>query len=241
MSSFMPAISSEEVYLAPDAIIKAFSFTFVVYEKGNTLSFIFALCALVPIFIVVAMAVSFFINREYQSLFVILGILANEIVNDFLKHQFAQDRPPNLLVAKFRNVDPTTATELVEHFGMPSSHSQFMFFFACTVLCWFKVRSQLWKNVTFLSLFGLASIVAYSRVALHYHTVYQVLAGSFVGLVTGNLWKLFIINVLEPKVIPFLDSFSFLRDFLCLHSNENIESTVEFQALSARRLDKKNK
>src|SRR3989338_3980706 len=172
---------------ATEAIIKAFNFTFVVYEKGNLLSIIYALCALLPIFIVSSIVVIIFVNREYQSLFLMVGILVNEIVNDFLKHTFAQDRPANVYVAKFRNVSLDTP-ELVEHFGMPSSHSQFMFFFACTCLCWFRIRSKYWKNITWISLFSGASLVAYSRIAMHYHSIPQVLVGVSVGICTGTLW-----------------------------------------------------
>ena len=212
-----------------EAIIKAFSFTFVVYEKGNLLSLIYALCALLPIFIVAAIVVVVFVNREYQSLFLMIGLLVNELMNDFLKHTFAQDRPANIYVAKFRNVSVDTP-ELVEHFGMPSSHSQFMFFFACTCLCWFKVRTSFWRNIARISLFSVAGLVAYSRIAMHYHTIPQVLVGVSVGLITGTIWSYVTSLILVPKVIPILDSLSFVSNHLCFHSNEGVESTVEYQS-----------
>jgi len=222
---------------ASETIIKAFSFTFVVYEKGDLLSLIYALSALLPIFIVVAIATVVFVNREYQSLFLLSGIFVNELLNDFLKHSFAQDRPLNIYVAKFRNVDPSTPA-LVEHFGMPSSHSQFMFFFACTFLCWFRIRTDLWRTLTQLVAFSLAALVAYSRIAMHYHTPTQVLVGVSVGLAMGTIWKYFTNLILVPRLVPILNSFSFLTEFLSFHSNESIESTVEFHKNSVQSTNK---
>ncbi|KAL9648736.1 hypothetical protein ABK040_003673 [Willaertia magna] len=224
--------------------IKAFSFTFVVYEKGNILSFLYACGALIPIVIVISLATIVFVNREYQSGFVLFGILLNEICNHILKHSIAEQRPYNILVAKFRNISTHTesTTELVENYGMPSSHTQFMFFFTITVLCWFKIKTPFIRKLTVISLLLLSLFVAYSRIAMHFHTPLQVLGGAILGIMNGFIWRLIYFYIFKPKIIPFLESIPFITDTLSFHSNEHVLSTVDYQNECTRSsVDRKKK
>ncbi|KAI3474013.1 hypothetical protein Pfo_028801, partial [Paulownia fortunei] len=69
--------------------------------------------------------------------------------------------------------------------GWPSSHSQYMFFFAVyfTLLTNYRIgvlfRKQMW--IVGLVMWPLAVLTMYSRVYLGYHTVTQVFAGGGVG------------------------------------------------------------
>ena len=88
-------------------------------------------------------------------------------------------------------------------YGMPSSHAQFVAFFAVSLSLFLLLRhvpsiSTSYSPSTFteralLSLLACccASAVAASRVYLNYHTVKQVLVGIAAGALSGGLWFIF--------------------------------------------------
>lgn len=107
--------------------------------------------------------------------------------------------------------------------GMPSAHSQFTAFFASYVVMYtwkryvlsfakaapkqhppnVSLRSkfslnpvrQLEQTLTIIGAIILAILVCTSRVRLGYHTRVQVVAGAFVGFITGALWEALISHV----------------------------------------------
>jgi membrane-associated phospholipid phosphatase len=84
-------------------------------------------------------------------------------------------------------------------FGMPSSHAQFMAFFAAVMpdlagdasqtLLEGKHQKLAMMLIQSAALAG-AVLVAYARIHLGYHTGEQVLVGSLTGFLAGHLWKL---------------------------------------------------
>jgi dolichyldiphosphatase len=88
-------------------------------------------------------------------------------------------------------------------YGMPSSHSQFMSFFAVYLVLFLLLRhvphpksspSPLTKlervGASILAIIG-ASMVSASRIYLNYHTPKQVLAGCTAGVISALVWFLF--------------------------------------------------
>ncbi|KAJ6259733.1 Dolichyldiphosphatase [Drechslerella dactyloides] len=77
-------------------------------------------------------------------------------------------------------------------YGMPSSHTQFMFFFATYISLWIAVRNHAIpitvKPLLLLALPILATGIAAARVYLHYHTPRQVMVGAGAGVAIGIGW-----------------------------------------------------
>ena len=92
--------------------------------------------------------------------------------------------------------------QLFEEYGMPSSHSQFMFFVSVymTLFVAFRLKhnSAIFRVPWCLFCLVLAFLVAYGRIYLHYHTWAQVIVGSTIGTITGLLWFLIVHCVLTP-------------------------------------------
>lgn len=88
-------------------------------------------------------------------------------------------------------------------YGMPSSHAQFVAFFAVSLSLFLLLRHvpsistsyspSKFTERALLSLLACccASAVAASRVYLNYHTVKQVLVGVAAGALSGGLWFIF--------------------------------------------------
>ena len=107
--------------------------------------------------------------RERQNVWVvfILFMIANELFNRFLKTMIREERPSELN----SNKKDTT------YYGMPSGHSQHIFFSAMFL------QLQQIKYAEFIWLVAL--ITMYERVANNKHTVRQVIVGAIIGLGVG--------------------------------------------------------
>lgn len=154
--------------------------TLVVYDESSLLSWLLAIITLSPIFLYVAEACFILFRREYFGLTLILGQLINEIVNVALKEIIAEPRP-----------SPCEQSE----YGMPSAHSQAMFFVTSCVIVTLSRRrhkplSDWEKNFLYLFLITCSLLVCFSRVYLGYHSVAQVIVGALVGCVVGYFWTL---------------------------------------------------
>src|SRR4051794_35644582 len=77
-------------------------------------------------------------------------------------------------------------------YGMPSSHAQFVFFFATYLTLWCLLRNRFLTRSERLFVAGasiaLACCVASARVYLMYHTPKQVLVGVGAGYALGCAW-----------------------------------------------------
>ncbi|KAJ1555287.1 hypothetical protein HK405_002809, partial [Cladochytrium tenue] len=97
-----------------------------------------------------------------RSALAALGQLLCEVVAQAIKHLVRQPRPTQFLG---------------KGYGMPSSHAQFMAFFAVQ-----------------------ASLLVIFRVHLYYHTTAQVLTGLHIGVLLGVIWFLACERVILPAL-----------------------------------------
>ncbi|GMH28672.1 hypothetical protein Nepgr_030515 [Nepenthes gracilis] len=185
--------------------LKAVSLTHVRYEKGDQLGHFLAWVSLVPIFITFGGFVSHFVfRRELQGMFFALGILVSQFINEFVKSSVQQARP-----------ETCALLEICDSHGWPSSHAQYMFFFAMyfTLLSVRKAAISGGKNsasnskwILELVAWALALLTLYSRVYLGYHTVAQVFAGAFLGIFLGAFLNMIMRELREKMWLPRLIS-----------------------------------
>ncbi|KAK6511556.1 hypothetical protein TWF481_000471 [Arthrobotrys musiformis] len=172
MSCAAPLITGQDA-----SPLASLSITHVSYDPSDPISLVAAYLSLAPQALMAIYAVLIFSHRELEIILAFAGQLGNEAINYVLKRVIKEARPTNLKG---------------KGYGMPSSHTQFMFFFATYISLWIAVRNKFLpkpvKSLLLLSLPALAVGVAWARVYLHYHTVKQVLVGSGAGVVIGLGW-----------------------------------------------------
>ncbi|KAJ6498337.1 PAP2 superfamily-domain-containing protein [Mycena vulgaris] len=120
-------------------------------------------------------------TREYLIIMMWAGQLAGEALNLVLKHAVKQNRP---------------SYSAANGYGFPSSHSQYMGYFASFLMLHlyfrhrfattgYKILDQAWRAVIYLALSAWALVVAYSRYYLRYHSIAQILWGFGIGAALG--------------------------------------------------------
>lgn len=93
-------------------------------------------------------------------------------------------------------------------YGMPSTHSQAIAFFAAYFQCVATAarnddadgKGLSWLVVNGVTLFALA--VLWSRVRLQHHTVAQVLVGGLLGILSALIWHFTWLTVFKPHIRP---------------------------------------
>ncbi|KAJ2245490.1 hypothetical protein GGH97_002827 [Coemansia sp. RSA 475] len=178
--------------------LKSFGLTHFQYQDGDHFGELLALVSLAPIFIIVAETTIVFSRREITGILLLCGQLLNELFNLVLKLAICEPRPHE---------------HLGDGYGMPSSHSQFMGFFAVYVLMYFE--SQITTNIVQkrcvqIGAIVLSVLVVVSRVYLGYHTLRQVLAGVGIGVVAGIAWYQFVELVRRTGILDYA-----LRSGIC--------------------------
>ncbi|KAJ1993548.1 hypothetical protein GGI26_000678 [Coemansia sp. RSA 1358] len=185
---------------------------------------VLALASLFPVFLVVMETTIVLSRREATGILLLIGQLLNEASNLILKSVIQHDRP-NL--------------HLGDGYGMPSSHSQFMAFFASYTIIYLESRivtSPIHKRVVQAGAVVLGLLVMFSRIYLGYHTAPQVIAGGLVGLVSGCFWLWFVEYVIYPSgfVAFVLDwpvcQWLLLRDSRCISDIALAEYRLSRQA-----------
>lgn len=160
-------------------------FTSVVYERGDKASFLLGVLSLAPVaLILVTFTVAVMVRltsvgtKGQRPIWHIVdflqgGMLLNFVLSVVLKAVIKQPRPDH----------PWEQARRADH-GMPSNHSQFMFHY-CTALSIVIVRGTTRPRpvvvIQVACLLLLATLVAWSRVYNHYHTLEQVLVGMVLG------------------------------------------------------------
>jgi dolichyldiphosphatase len=135
-------------------------------------------------------------TRELTIITMWAGQLFCEGFNWVLKRAIKQDRP----------ID-----SLGNGYGFPSSHSQYMGFFASFLIChlYFRHRfascgypilDRAWRVLLYLGVGAWAVGVAYSRYHLKYHTPHQIIWGFAIGAFLGL--SLYITTELIPRSYP---------------------------------------
>ncbi|KAL3536300.1 hypothetical protein ACH5RR_004761 [Cinchona calisaya] len=212
--------------IPPHPTLKAVTLTHVRYRKGDQLGHFLAWVSLVPVFIGLGGFVSHFIfRRELQGMFFALGLLISQFINEVIKKSVQQARP-----------ETCALLEMCDSHGWPSSHSQYMSFFAVyfTLLTYKKIgilwRNQMW--VVGLLVWPLAILTMYSRVYLGYHTAAQVFAGAALGAVLGGVW-FSVVNSGLRCFFPVIEESAFGRLFY-VKDTSHIPNVLKFEYENAR-------
>ncbi|KAI1498234.1 PAP2 superfamily protein [Biscogniauxia marginata] len=169
--------------------LASLSLTHVHYDPTDRVSFICAWLALVPQGLCVAYATLIWSTREIEIALVFAGQLACEALNFALKRLIKEERP-RLMNGK--------------GYGMPSSHAQFVAYFAVSVALFLLLRhrppspgvrkrnhspmTMLERTMWSVACLLMAAAVAWSRVYLNYHTEKQVIVGSIAGVASAIIW-----------------------------------------------------
>ncbi|XP_058212868.1 lipid phosphate phosphatase gamma [Rhododendron vialii] len=207
--------------------LKSVTLTHVRYQKGDQLGHFLAWISLVPVFISLGgFTAHFMFRRELQPMFFALGLVISQLINEFIKQSVQQARP----------LEICSILETCDSHGWPSSHSQYMFFFATyfTLLTYFRIgvlgRNQM--AVAGLVVWPLALLTMYSRVYLGYHTVAQVFAGAGLGLVVGAAW-FWVVNSVLRAYFPAIEESAFGRLFY-IKDTSHIPNVLKFEYENAR-------
>ncbi|KAK0546377.1 hypothetical protein OC861_004706 [Tilletia horrida] len=161
-----------------------FGLTHVRYDADDPLAQLLALITLSPIFLLCAYTTIILYRRELTFINALLGQLGCEAVNWGLKRLIRQPRPHD---------------HIGDGYGFPSSHSQFVGFFAAFFVCHFvlhhppprKPRTlintmrRIEHAIAIALIVVLSALVCYSRYYLMYHSVAQIVAGSIIGVALG--------------------------------------------------------
>ena len=206
--------------------LKAVTLTHVRYQRGDRLGHFLAWVSLVPVFISLGGFVSHFIfRRELQGIFFAIGLLISQVVNEVIKTSVQQARP-----------ETCALLEMCDSHGWPSSHSQYMFFFAMYFTLMTSWEIGFWdsKNNLFLNFltWSLAISTMYSRVYLGYHTVAQVFAGAALGIFLGAFW-FWIVNSKLARCFPAIEESVFGRMFY-VKDTSHIHNVLKFEYDQAR-------
>ncbi|EME28076.1 Dolichyldiphosphatase 1 [Galdieria sulphuraria] len=180
----------------------ALKLTLVTYEKGDKLGWLLSIISLAPVFLYVAETSLVLFRREYFGLALLFGQLVNEALNVILKVTFARPRP---------------SRSEQNDYGMPSAHSQAMFFVTSCIIFTLSRRrhkplSSLERNLLYSFLFLCSLSVSFSRIYLGYHSIHQVMVGALVGCLLGYFWTLYSLES-NSRLLSALKSLAFLKLF----------------------------
>uniref|UniRef100_V9KH63 Dolichyldiphosphatase n=1 Tax=Callorhinchus milii TaxID=7868 RepID=V9KH63_CALMI len=173
------------------------SLTYVEYPADDVTGRVLAHLSLLPVFILFGFVTLIVFKRELHTISFLCGLVLNEGLNWIVKNIIREPRPCH-------GGHKTLFTE----YGMPSSHSQFIWFFSTYSFLFLYLRmhqtnnarfvDMLWRHILSLCLLTAAFLVSYSRVYLLYHSWSQVIYGGAVGGMMGGAWFIFIQEVLTP-------------------------------------------
>lgn len=151
------------------------------------------------------------------------------MLNYFIKHAIAIERP-------------LVRTHIHNEYGMPSSHAQFIWFFATYVIYFVIIRLHHMNNNTIIenvskiliisSSVILAILVCISRIYLQYHTFAQVFCGAFVGIIFATFWfalTCYIFTPLFPQIVSWK-----ISEFLLLRDTTLIPNVLWFEYANTR-------
>ncbi|KAF2072017.1 hypothetical protein CYY_006680 [Polysphondylium violaceum] len=223
----------EQVYTALTFV----ELTTVHYHHEDPFGLLNAYITLIPIGIAIGVLTLVMFRRDVRTISILLGLFMSEATNYVLKKSIKEHRPQMWKELRGK-----------QSYGMPSSHSQFMFFFA-TLMTLFYLRkkinfkSQKLPLISLIGLYILAASVAYSRVHLYYHTSKQVFFGSMVGLILGFIWYNVIEKLFRPYLFPLIINHP-IGKYFYLRDTSSIDNLLKFEYTNAMRaieLNSKNK
>ncbi|KDR80758.1 hypothetical protein GALMADRAFT_241192 [Galerina marginata CBS 339.88] len=170
--------------------------THVLYDDSSYFSLALALVTLSPILLMASYAALAVQTREFIIIVMWAGQLFGELLNWIIKRIIKQDRP---------------LQSIGNGYGFPSSHSQYMAYFATFLMCHLYFRHRfsstgyvavdfLWRMLVYAALLGWSGLVAYSRYYLGYHNGHQIFWGLAIGAGLGI--PLYILTEAIPTRYP---------------------------------------
>ncbi|KAF1327960.1 Dolichyldiphosphatase 1, partial [Globisporangium splendens] len=155
-------------------------------------------------------------QRDLDIVVMLIGQLLNEVVNQILKRSIQQSRPEGARMSGS---------------GMPSAHSQFIFFFAAYVVAYtwkrFNAHRRLEQSLTIVGATVLAVVVCVSRIRLGYHSKEQVVVGALVGALTGLAWH-GLVTKTSPWLFPLITETA-LAQFFYIRDISRIPDLIVYQ------------
>lgn len=157
-------------------------------NPSDPISYLCAWLALVPQALCIVYVTLIWSSREIEIILMFLGQLSCEALNFLLKRLIKQERPKQMYG---------------KGYGMPSSHAQFVGFWAVALGLFLLLRHQpkargrrregeplswMQRVVAAAGAVGIAAAVTASRVYLNYHTVEQAMVGVGAGVFTAIVW-----------------------------------------------------
>ncbi|XP_017777912.1 PREDICTED: dolichyldiphosphatase 1-like [Nicrophorus vespilloides] len=205
------------------------SLTLVEYPKGDWIGKFFALVSLTPFGILAGFVTLILFRRDLHTITFFIGTIFSELVNSILKNTIQSARPMS------RSGD-------YNEYGMPSSHSQFVWFFTTYVIYFVFIRLHHMNNNTIIENMSklliisssvlMAVIVCISRIYLQYHTVAQVLCGALVGFLFATIWFTLTYMLFTP-LFPMVVSWK-ISEFLLLRDTTLIPNVLWFEYTNTR-------
>ncbi|KAG8759198.1 hypothetical protein FRC14_006443 [Serendipita sp. 396] len=163
--------------------LEALDLTHVLYDPASNLGLALALVTLSPILLMACYGALSVVTRDLLIINMWIGQFGCEGFNYVLKHVIKEERPATL--------HPSGGG-----YGFPSSHSQFMGYFAAFMVLHLHLHHRFATTGIVLldtlfalavrgAIVSLALAVCYSRYYLGYHTVPQILWGLGIGIALG--------------------------------------------------------
>ncbi|KAF9955606.1 hypothetical protein BGZ72_003588 [Mortierella alpina] len=161
----------------PHHTLTSLSLTHVQFTQGDLISQFYAFVTLSPMVLVSGYVCIILVTRDIKPAVMFAGQLANEVINQILKRLVKEARPTEYLG---------------DGYGMPSSHSQFMAYFATYAIILMYRRGvspgEIIPHIFSVVVVVWAALVVYSRVHLYYHTWQQVVAGTICGIIFALIY-----------------------------------------------------
>ncbi|EFN77657.1 dolichyldiphosphatase 1 [Harpegnathos saltator] len=203
------------------------SLILVEYPQGDLFGKLLAVITLIPFAIIAGFLTLILFRRDLHTIVFFSGILINECINFILKHTICQDRP-------------IKRDGLYTEYGMPSTHAQFMWFFAAYASLFVYIRlnynctiaERVWRTIVVVGCVITAVLVTYSRVYLLYHSNTQVVWGALIGIALGIAWFAVTHTVLTP-LFPIIVSWR-ISEYLLLRDTTLIPNVLWFEYTSIR-------
>jgi dolichyldiphosphatase len=156
---------------------KVFEFTYAEYPRDQPVfGLAMVLFSFIPQILPIIVMTRYMTSKCNHHLFFFLGLVFSHELAKLIKRTVKQPRPDGAFLSSY---------------GMPSDHSQFLFFATTYVTCVLFSRANIKKSSAFISsvtMLSITLIVCYSRLFLGVHTWQQVLVGALLGIVTGPIW-----------------------------------------------------
>ncbi|XP_057424612.1 lipid phosphate phosphatase gamma [Lotus japonicus] len=207
------------------AALKAVTLTHVRYQRGDRIGHFLAWVSLVPVFISLGgFFCHFMFRRELQGIFFAVGLVISQFINELVKTTVQQARPETCAIL-----------EICDSHGWPSSHCQYMFFFATYLTLVYASKGfTVFQNnlIVHLATWSLAFLTVFSRVYLGYHTLAQVFAGTILGVSLGAIWFWVVNTVLRPY-FSLIEESEFGKRFY-VKDTSHIPNVLKFEYEQAR-------